>query len=88
MPQFITPLEVLSYRTVPEVAKEFFPTPEEGYLFFLEDKDKKDSVEVWLRDFSKGDFFVEAVTPEVAKNMKLSVESWNQKEKEKRIYSL
>lgn len=73
---FSTPLLINNYARVPEEAKEFFPLPEEGFLFL---KDREDNyVDVYCKYNDKeGDVFIETVSFSVAKNMIASVDSWN-----------
>jgi len=70
-----TPLKVLDYSRVPLEAKEFFPHPEEGFIFLNERED--DCVDVYCKYYDGKEVFIETVERNIADNMISSVKNWN-----------
>ena len=73
-------LKLTSYDMVPSVAKEFFPHPDNGFLYL--ERNGKNSYDVWKKH-NRGEDFVETVNNTVANNMISSVNAWNKKALEK-----
>lgn len=70
-------LKVMSSTTIPEVAKEFFPNPDDGYLFL--ERNLKNTFDVYKKYLSGKEEFVETISAIVADNMIRSVNDWNKK---------
>ena len=71
-------LKVMSTTTIPNIAKEFFPHPDDGYLFL--ERNLQNLFDVYEKNtYSGKEKFVETVTPSVAENMIRSVNEWNKK---------